>query len=77
MNSKVFIKKVYNSFKIDKMNIFETILAIQEKYNLTVEEIVEILKEEKTLLKDLESHCLKNGLLKNNNKIFNIDNLFL
>jgi len=65
MNSKVFLKEVQNCFLKDKMTLFDSIQAIQEKYSIDFEDVVEYIKLEKTLMKDLKAEVIKNRLIKN------------
>lgn len=76
MNSKRFVEIVYKTYLSDKMNLFDTILAVQEKHEIEQEEIVKYLKLEKTLLCDLQSECEAKGLLKSSNKSTDIEGLF-
>jgi len=46
-------------------------MAIQEKYEIHFDDMVEMLKQEKTLIKDLKTECILNNMLKN--KTFSVD----
>jgi hypothetical protein len=76
MNSKKFVDEVYKILIKDKMSLFETITSVMEENDLDIDEIVEILKEEKTLLNDLKAECEAAGMLKGNNKTIDIEGLF-
>ena len=76
MNSKRFVELVYNTYLADKMNLFDTILAVKEDHEIDQDDIVEYLKLEKTLLNDLQAECEAKGLLKSTNKSIDIEELF-
>ena len=76
LNSKAFLKKIQDCLQKDKMSILDTILAIQEKYEIHFDDVVEMLKQEKTLVKDLQSECIKNNMMKNKTLSFDISELF-
>jgi len=48
LNSKAFLKKVQDCLYEDEMSILDTIMAIQEKYEIHFDDMVEMLKQEKT-----------------------------
>jgi hypothetical protein len=76
MNSKLFLNEIHESLAVDKMSLFDTIRALQEKHKLDVDEITTILKSERTLLHDLRAECLERGMLKNINFSKDIEGLF-
>ena len=76
MNSKLFVDKVQQIYLQDGMTLFETIQAVMDEEELDIDEVTEILKEEKTLLNDLRAECESVGLLKGVNKMVDIEELF-
>lgn len=76
LNSKAFVKLVQDCLLKDGMTVLETIMAIQEKYNIHEDDLVEILKIEKTLTKYLYTECIKNNMLLNKTPSANIEKLF-
>ena len=76
MNSKKFVQLVYDTYISDNMNLFDTIIAIQEQHNIEQDDIVEYLKSEKTLMGDLQAECEEKGLLKEGQKSNDIEGLF-
>ena len=76
MNSKVFADRVYKTFTSDNLSLFETIKALMDELDLDLDDIVEYLKEEKTLLNDLQAECEQAGMLKGNHKVNDIEELF-
>ena len=76
MNSKLFVDLVCKAHHQDKLSLFETIVAIKNDYNIHLEDIVEFLKEEKTLMKDLQSECVLTKLVKSNKKSLSLEDLF-
>lgn len=76
MNSKKFVDEVNRTLISDKMSIFDTINAVMDDNDLDIDDITEILKEEKTLLNDLRAECEAKGMLKGAHKTNNIEDLF-
>jgi hypothetical protein len=58
------------------MSLFDTINAVMEDNDMVMEDVVEILKEEKTLLNDLQAECEAAGMLKGSHKVIDIEELF-
>ncbi len=76
MNPKVFLEKIFICVNEDKLTFLEAIIAIQEKYDLDEEDIIEILKLEKTLNNDLKAECIANRMLIDRTKSINIESFF-
>ena len=76
MNSKLFVDLVCKAHYHDKMSLFDTIVAIKNDYDIHLEDIVGFLKEEKTLMKDLQSECILKKLVISNKKSFDLESLF-
>jgi hypothetical protein len=76
MNSKKFVDEVNRTLQSDKMSIFDTITSVMADNDLDIDQITEILKEEKTLLMDLRAECEENGTIKGAHKTNNIEDLF-
>jgi len=76
LNSKSFLQKVQYCIYEDDLTILEAIFAVQEKYDIHEDDVYEFLKLEKTLAKDLKSECIKNNMMRDVLKSFNIDVFF-
>ena len=76
MNSKLFVDLVCNSHKHDKLSLFDTINAIKDDHDIHLEDLVIYLKENKTLLKDLQAECISLKIVKSNSKSLDIGDLF-
>ena len=76
LNSKAFLKKVQECLKCDKMSILETIMAIQEKYKIHEDDLIALVKNEKTLTRDLKAEVIKTHMVKNTTPSLDITDLF-
>lgn len=76
MNCKKFVDTVYRVYTADSMSLFDTINSIMEENDLELDDVVEFLKEEKTLLNDLRAECEARGMLKGTHKTVDIEELF-
>lgn len=76
INSKAFVKKVQVCIAEDGLNVLESIMAVQEKMEIHEDDLVEILKKEKTLTKDLQTEAIKNNMLKNPTLSTDIEKIF-
>ena len=77
INSKAFLKEVQNCLHKDQMSLMDTILAIQEKHEIHFDDLIEMMKQEKTLCKDLQTECIKNNKMKNRTLSTDISDLFI
>ncbi len=76
LNSKAFLKKVQKCIAEDGLTILESIFAIKEKYNIHEDDVIELIKKEKTLTKDLQAEAISNRMMKNRTESFNSEELF-
>ena len=76
LNSKAFLKKVQLCLKADNMSILETIMAIQQKYKIHEDDLVTLIKKEKTLTRDLKAEVIKTRMVKDSTPSTDITDLF-
>ncbi len=76
LNSKSFLQKVQFCIYEDELSIMESILAVQEQFDIHFDDIVEFLKLEKTLARDLKAECISKRMMRNRTKSFDISELF-
>ena len=76
LNSKSFLKNVQHCVANDNLTILESIMAVQEKFEIHEDDLIELLKKEKTLTKYLQAEAIKFRMLKNPTLSHDISGLF-
>ena len=76
MNSKKFIELVFTCMKVDGFNIYDAIFAVQHQHKIDNEELILIMKNEKTLLADFTNYCENFNIIDKKNVSKDISDLF-
>jgi hypothetical protein len=76
INSRNFLKQIQECIQKDNMSILDTIIAIQEKNNIHFDDVIEMMKQEKTLMKELQTECIKENKLRNHTLSADISDIF-